>query len=88
MFRFIRNKPILFSNGYFKDYCMRSSQDSIKKLIENKDRDKNNPKIKISLDDNNDNNDKNDKNTQMNFSGVIFFISISSLLFLYYRRIK
>jgi hypothetical protein len=87
----------MFSIGYKRntflydksllEYCMKSTQDSIKRIIEKKKLGKKNYNvkeiIKIKLED-----DDNNKNPQLNFNVFLVFLSISSLGFYFYKKIK
>ena len=88
----------MFSIGYKRntflydksllEYCMKSTQHSIKRIIEKKNLEKNNINvkeiIKNKLEDDHDNN----KNPRLNFNFLLVFLSISSLGFYFYKKIK
>jgi hypothetical protein len=79
---FLYDKSIL-------EYCMKSTQDSIKRIIEKKNLEKNNINVKeilkIKLEDDDDN---NNNNPQLNFNFFLVFLSISSLGFYFYKKLK
>jgi hypothetical protein len=65
------------------DYCMKSTLESIKKNTEkyNLEKEKEKIKVKIELDDNN-------KNPNLNYYKLLLFLSVSSLGFYFYKKIK
>ena len=77
---FLYDKSIL-------EYCMKSTEDSIKRIIEKKNLEKKNATVKeilkIKLED-----DDNNKNPRFNFNVLLVFLSISSLGFYFYKKIK
>jgi hypothetical protein len=73
----LRNNSPLFLNKKFSDYCRDSRNESIRRLAE-----KNKPKIKFELNDNDDN------NNAIVFYEFIFFITFTSLAFYLYKRLK
>ena len=77
---FLYDKSIL-------EYCMKSTEDSIKRIIEKKNLEKKNANVKeilkIKLED-----DDNNKNPRFNFNVLLVFLSISSLGFYFYKKIK
>jgi hypothetical protein len=75
----------LFYDKNILDYCMKSTQESIKKIAENKslESEKINQMIKSKLEDCNDN-----KKPKNNFNFFLVFLSVSSLGLFLYRKIK
>jgi hypothetical protein len=75
---FLYDKSIL-------EYCMKSTEDSIKRIIEKKNLEKKNATVKeilkIKLED-----DDNNKNPRFNFNVLLVFLSISSLGFIFIRK--
>ena len=76
-----QKKPFLFYNKKLADYCKKITDDSIKRLTEKYNLERNKPKITTLLDD-------DDDEPKFNLYGFIGFLSISSLLFCFYKRIK
>ena len=67
-----------FISKDLRDYINRTTQESIKRLTE---RQKNNFKIINPLED-------DDKNPKPNFYGFLVFLSISSIAFCFYKRLR
>jgi len=80
-------KPLFINNNSLADYCMKSTQESIKRMVEKNDLKKKNEKMKNILNEHGNSNNNNN-NKEINFYRIIAFLSISSLAFLYYKRIK
>ena len=70
-------------NKTLYDYCKKSTQDSVKKLTEKYNLERNKPKIKNPLDENDDS-----AKPEFNFYGFLAFISISTIGFFIYKRLK
>ena len=68
-------------NKNFNDYCKKSMDESIRKINEKSNLERNKPKIVNPFDD--ENNDKPD----FNIYGFITFLSISTIAFLFYKRL-
>jgi hypothetical protein len=68
-------------NKSFSEYCKNSTNESIRKITEKYNSNKNKPKIKLNLDDDNNNPD-------FNFYDFIFFLSVTTIAFLIYKRLK
>jgi len=68
-------------NKTLSDYCKRTTNESIRKLTEKYSLERKNPKIKNPLVDEDDNN-------KFNIYGFITFLSISTITFLFYKRLK
>jgi len=82
----LRNSSPLFLNKNISEFCRNSTNESIRKLTEKNNIEKNKPKINFNFDDNN--NDDNNKKDNFNFYEFIFFLTFSSIAFLLYKRIK
>jgi hypothetical protein len=78
---FSRNSYPLILNKNLRDYCRNSTNESIKKIIERHNSEKDKPKIKI-------NNNDDDNNPVFNLLDFIFFLSVSSIAFFLYKRLK
>lgn len=76
MFRFMTNRPIYF-NKSLSDYCTRTTNESMRKLTENK------PIIKYTLENADD-----PKKPEVNFYHFIMFLSISYFTYFFYKRIE
>ena len=70
-------------NKTLYDYCKKSTQDSVKKLTEKYNLEKNKPKFKNPLDKNDDNG-----KPEFNFYSFLAILSISTIGFLIYKRLK
>jgi hypothetical protein len=70
-------KPI-YKNNTIQDYCRKSTQMSIAKLTEKYNLERNKPKIKNPLANN---------NREFNIYNFIIFLSISSITFYFYKRL-
>ena len=86
-----RNAFPLLLNKKISDYCRNSTNESIRKLIERHNSEKEKPKfnfdINTSNENNNDNNNKNN-HKEVSFINFIIFLSVSSIAFFLYKRIK
>ena len=70
-------------NKNLYEYCKKSTEESIKKITEKNNLERNKPKIKFLL----NNNDDSGK-PEFNFYGFLAFLSISTIGFLIYKRLK
>jgi hypothetical protein len=70
-------------NKTLYEYCKRSTQESIRKLTEKDNLEKNKVKIKNLLDENGDSG-----KPEFNFYSFLAFLSISTIGFLIYKRLK
>ena len=70
-------------NKTLYEYCKRSTQESIKRLTEKYNLEKNKPKIKNPLDENDDSG-----KPEFNFYGFVVFLSISTIGLIIYKRLK
>jgi fatty acid-binding protein DegV len=85
-----KRNSVLFNKPIF-DYCMKSTNESIRKMVEkaNLDNKKNYIKKMIIHDDDDDDDDDDDeKKIKINFYNLFFFLSISSLGIYLYKKIK
>ena len=72
--------PLVIKNSLY-DYCLKSTNESIRKKIENYNLEKNKKLIKNLLDDSNGN-----EKPEFNFYNILVFLSVSTIgLFLYKR---
>ena len=71
-------------NKSLHEYCKRSTQESIKKLTEKYNSDKNKPKISNLLLSENGDSGK----PEFTFYGFLVFLSISTIGFILYKRLK
>lgn len=77
MFSFLsKNSYPLFFNKNLRDYCKNSTNESIKKMIERHNSEKNKPKI------------NNGNNPEFKLSNFIYLFSLSYIAFFIYKRIK
>lgn len=67
-------------NKTISDYCRKSTNESIQKLIEKYNLERNNLKIKKPL-------NEEDK-PNFNFYGFLVFLSISTMAIFFYKRLK
>jgi hypothetical protein len=75
-----------FFNKSLKDFCLKSTNESIKKIVENCDEERKYKLVKFNLTTNDSYPEPNNKNNIIPF---ICFLSISSfLLYFYNRKIK
>ena len=70
-------------NKTLYDYCKKVREETIRKLTERYNLEKNKPKIKNPLDENDDSG-----KPELNFYSFLTFLSISTIGFLIYRRLK
>jgi len=73
-------KPLYF-NKHLRDYCIKTINDSIRKLPEISNLEQINPKYKKILDKND-----NPKPAKLNFYAFLIFLSISSISFYFYKK--
>jgi len=69
------------------NYCMDSTNWSIKKIINRYNLEKEKP-IKFKLYDNKNNDKDNDKNPNLNIYSFLIFFSLSSLGVYFYKKLK
>lgn len=82
MLNFTRRTPLYF-NKSLSEYCTKTTNESIKKITEKYNLERNKPKIKNPLEEEDDS-----KNPELNFYSFIIFLSISSITFYFYKRLK
>ena len=80
---FFRQPYPITLNKSLSEYCRSSTNESIRKLTERYNSDKNKPKISLNFNDDDDNN-----NPKFNFYDFIFFLSVSTIVFFIYKRLK
>lgn len=68
-------------NKTISDYCRKSTNESIQKLTEKYNLERNKPKIKNPLDEYED-------KPNFNFYGFLAFLSISTMTIFFYKRLK
>jgi len=83
MLNFTRNKPFYF-NKNLRDYCTKTTNESIRKITENYNLEKKKLKFKNLIHDDND----EPKNPEFNFYSLLIFLSISSISFYLYKRLN
>lgn len=83
MFTFGKPRKQLIINKSLNDYCMKSTQESIKKIIEKSNLERNKENINNILDDNDEN-----KKPELNLYSFFIFLSISSIGFILYKRLN
>lgn len=91
MLSFCFKKPYLQYNKELFAYCRKSTEDSIKRICEKHALEKNKIKINNLIDtDNTNENEDDDYNKKSNRNKFIFIyiLSISTIGFLLYKRIK
>ena len=71
--------PILYNKSIL-DYCMKSTQESIKKMTEKKSLEKEIKQIQCNDDDNN--------NTPINLYSLLIILYVSSLGIYFYKKLK
>ena len=76
------SKPLFKTNQTIRDYIMKSTQDSIQKMVERTNLERNKVKFKNPLVDD------DDEKPNFNFNNFLIFIAISSVSFLLYKRLK
>jgi len=79
-------------NKNILDYCMKSTQDSIKRMVEKNilEKEKEKKFVKFNLYNNDDDDDNNNNNNKFNFTyyNLIIFLSISSIGIYFYKKLK
>jgi len=76
-------------NRNILDYCMKSTQDSIRKIIKTKNLEKENKYYNVKLFDNNyDNNDDDNRRHFFSYYNLLLFLSISSIGIYFYKKLK
>lgn len=83
MLSFYMPKTPVVMNKALYDYCKKSREESVRKLSEKYSLERNKPKINILL----ENNDGNDK-PEFNFYGFLAFLSVTTVAFFIYKRLK
>jgi hypothetical protein len=73
--------PISF-NKSLQDYCKKINEESIRKLSDGYNLEKNKPKIKNILKNDNSN------NPDYNYFGIIIILSITMFTFSFYKRLQ
>lgn len=73
--------PQVMNQALF-EYCTRSTQESVRKITEKYNLERNKPKFNNPLEDNG-----NDK-PQPNFYGFLILLSVSTIGFILYKRIR
>jgi hypothetical protein len=76
-------RPI-FYNKNLSNYCRKSTDESIKKISEKQNLERNKPKIKNPLDDNENGNGK----PEFNLYEFLIFLSISTITIYFYKRLR
>lgn len=76
-------KKPFFVNKSLQDYCRKSTEESIKKISERYNLERNKPKINIPLDDENISN-----KPEINYYGLFTFLSVTTLAIFLYKRLK
>jgi hypothetical protein len=77
-------RPLIL-NKSLSEYCKNSTNNSIRRLTEKYNLERNKPKIQFLL---NDSDSDDDDKPIINFYDLIIFLSISTIAFLFYKRIK
>jgi hypothetical protein len=75
-----------YCNSTISKYCRSITQESIKKMTEKYNLEKERIAIKIPSD--NDDNSNNSNNPNWNFNRLLIFISVSSLMIYFYKKLK
>ena len=81
---FLRQTVPLTLNKSLSDYCRHSTNESIRKITEKYNSEKNKPKIKLKL---NDYYDDDDDNPQFNYYGFFLFLSICTITLQIYQKL-
>lgn len=74
-------KPLYSINKNFNDYCKQSMDESIRKINEKYNLERNKLKIVNPFDN------KNNDNPDFNIYSFLTFLSISTITFLFYKRL-
>lgn len=83
MLSFMTRRPVYF-NKSLSEYCTKTTNESIRKLTEKFNLERNKPKIKNPLEEEDDDSEK----PEINFYHYLLFLSISSIAIYFYKRIK
>ena len=76
-------------NRNILDYCMKSTQDSIRKIIKAKNLEKEKNFYNLKLFNNNyDNNDDDNRRHFFSYYNLLLFLSISSIEIYFYKKLK
>jgi hypothetical protein len=75
-------KPLYLNNG-LRDYCNKTTNESIRKLTEKYNLERNIQKNAILLDC-----DDNDERPNINLLNFLLFLSVSSITFYFYKRLQ
>jgi hypothetical protein len=70
-------------NKNLHDYCRKTTEESIKKITDKYNLERNKPKINNPLPENDDSG-----KPEFNFYGLLAFLSVSTIAFLIYKRLK
>jgi hypothetical protein len=76
---YLMRNPI-YVNKTLQDYCKKTTEESIRKLNEKYNLERNKPKIKNTFDDNN--------KPEFNYFGFLLFLSITIFSFRFYKRLN
>ena len=78
----LSNKPLI--NNELRDYCNKTTNDSIRKLTEKYSLERKNPQFKTLIYDNHD----GDEFPKFYFCHFLIFLSISTVTFYFIRRLN
>ena len=81
MLNFMTRRPVYF-NKSLSEYCTKTTNESIRKLTEKCNLERNKPKIKNPLEDD------DSRNPEIKIYNYLLFLSISSIAIYFYKRIK
>ena len=82
MLSFMTRRPIYF-NKNLSDYCTRTTNESIRKITEKHNLERNKVKFKNPLEE-----DDDSEKPEFNFYHFMLFLSISYVTYFFYKRIK
>lgn len=82
MLSFMTRRPIYF-NKSLSDYCNKTRNESIRKISEKYNLERNKVKFKNPLEE-----DDDSKKPEFNFYHFMLFLSISYVTYFFYKRIK
>lgn len=85
MFNCFVKRPIYPLNKTISEYCRNSTNESIRKLTEKHNLERNKPKIKISL--NNDDNEEDGNKPKFDIYDFLAFLSFSIISIYVYKRL-
>jgi hypothetical protein len=85
MLSFLTKRPLYF-NKSLSEYCNGITKESIRKLIEKNNLERNKNKIQLPLED--DENDDYNENKKTKLYIFILFLSISTITLCFYKRLK